>query len=145
MFKKPWFLVSLTLVVVAAIICAVVYFGSVVQPKLDAQKKLDNDLKACEVFIASVKEADKQPSMNLAYNKIFRGANKAIAVYDPNGDSKQLTFGPAYEEFVRMAQLEYQADAMDAKTFFQVVGSEITTISQGCNALKATPTPTPTK
>ena len=145
MYKKPWFLATLAAVIVAGVIGAVVFVGTVLQPQWEAQKARDNDLKACEVFIASVHEADQQATMNLAYNKIFRGANKAIQVYDPDGTSKKLTFGPAYDEFVRLAQLEYQVDALDAKTFYEAVGSEITVISQGCNALKATPTPTPSK
>ena len=144
MFKKPWFLAALAVGVIGAIVGAIVYVGTVLQPKWDAEKQASNNLKACEVFIAAVKKADTQPSMNLAYNTIFRGANKALEVYDPTGTSKKTSFGAEYDEFIRMAQLEYQVDSMDAKTFYDAVGSEINTISMGCNGLKATPTPSPT-
>jgi hypothetical protein len=143
MFKKPWFLASLAVAVVGAIIGAIVFVGTVLQPKWEAEQLAANNLKACDIFVAAVKNADKQPTMSLAYNTIFRGVNKAIEVYDPTGASKKLTFGPEYDALTNFAQIEYQSNTTDPKVFYQLVGSGIQTISEGCNALKATPTPTP--
>ena len=145
MFKKTWFLATLAISFIAVAIGAVVFIGVVLQPQWEAKKLADNNQQACDVFIAAVKEADQQATLNLAYNKIFRGANAALAIYDPAGTSKKTTWGPEYDEFMKLAQMEYSIDALGDQAF-STVGGEISVISAGCNALKLpSPTPTPTK
>lgn len=142
MFKKPWFIATLTLVVIGAIIGAVVYVGSVLQPQWEKERIAKIDLQACDVFTAAVLEADKQDTIEKAYDKIFRGANKALELYDPSGTSTVESYGPAYDEFLRLGQMEYSITEL-GEDAFTTVGSEITVIAEGCNALKATATPTP--
>jgi hypothetical protein len=145
MFKKTWFLATVAIAFIAAAIGAVVFVGVVLQPQWEAKKLAENNQKACDVFIASVKEADQQTTLNLAYNKIFRGANAALAIYDPAGTSKKDSWGAEYDEFLKLAQIEYSIDALGDQAF-ATIGEEIAVISAGCNALKLpSPTPTPTK
>jgi hypothetical protein len=144
-FKKTWFIVSLASAVVAIAIGAVVYTGTVLQPQWEKERIAKANIQACDTFTSYVKEADKQTTIQLAFDKIFRGANAAIAVYDPTGASKVISFGPEYDEFMKLGQMEYSMSALTNDVAFQAVGQEITVIAEGCNALKATPTPTPSK
>ena len=145
MFKKTWFIVSLASAVVAIAIGAVVYTGTVLQPQWEKERIAKANVQACETFTRYVKEADKQTTIQMAFDKIFRGANAALEVYDPTGMSKVPSFGPEYDEFMKLGQMEYSMSALTTDVAFQTVGQEITVIAEGCNALKATPTPKPSK
>ncbi|MEN9730785.1 MAG: hypothetical protein RL488_95 [Actinomycetota bacterium] len=144
MFKKTWFLATLAIAFVALAIGAVVYTGSVLQPQWEKERIAKVDKEACVTFTNYVIEADKQDTIEKAYDKIFRGANAALALYDPTGTSKKETWGPEYDEFMRLGQMEYSISAL-GDAAFETVGSQITVIAEGCNALTATPTPTPSK
>lgn len=145
MFKKTWFLVSIAIAVISVAIGAVVYTGTVLQPQWEKERIAKANLQACETFTSYVKEADKQTTIQMAFDKIFRGANAALAVYDPSGTSKVTSYGPEYDEFMKLGEMEYTIASLTSDVAFQTVGQEITIIAEGCNALKATPSPTPTK
>jgi hypothetical protein len=144
-FKKTWFLVSIAIAVISVAIGAVVYTGTVLQPQWEKERIAKANLQACETFTSYVKEADKQTTIQMAFDKIFRGANAALAVYDPSGTSKVTSYGPEYDEFMKLGEMEYTIASLTSDVAFQTVGQEITIIAEGCNALKATPSPTPTK
>jgi hypothetical protein len=144
-FKKTWFIASLAIAVVAIAIGAVVYTGTVLQPQWEKERIAKANLQACDTFTSYVKEADKQTTIQMAFDKIFRGANAALAVYDPSGTSKVTSFGPEYDEFMKLGEMEYSITSLTSDVAFQTVGQEISVIAQGCNALKATPSPTPSK
>ncbi len=143
MFKKTWFLVTIAFAVISVAIGAVVYTGTVLQPQWEKERIAKIDKEACVTFTNYVIEADKQTTIDLAFDKIFRGANAALALYDPSGTSKKDSWGPEYDEFMKLGQMEYSISAL-GDTAFETVGTQITVIAQGCNALNAKPTPTPT-
>ena len=142
MFKKTWFLATLAIAFIGLVIGAVVYTGSVLQPQWEKERIAKVDKEACVTFTNYVIEADKQDTIEKAFDKIFRGANAALALYDPSGTSKKESWGPEYDEFMRLGQMEYSVSAL-GDTAFETIGSQITVIAEGCNALNATPTPTP--
>ena len=144
MFKKTWFVASLALAIIGAVIGAVVYTGTVLQPQWEKERIAKIDKEACVTFTNYVIEADKQDTIEKAFDKIFRGANAALALYDPSGTSKKDSWGPEYDEFMRLGQMEYSISAL-GDAAFETVGTQITVIAQGCNALNSTPTPTPSK
>ena len=144
MFKKTWFVASLAIAIIGAVIGAVVYTGTVLQPQWERERIAKIDKEACVTFPNYLIEADKQDTIEKAFDKIFRGANAALALYDPSGTSKKDSWGPEYDEFMRLGQMEYSISAL-GDAAFETVGTQITVIAQGCNALNSTPTPTPSK
>ena len=142
MFRKTWFIATVVLATIGLAIGSVVYVGTVLQPQWEKERIHAADLKACDIFAAAVVEADQQETIERAFDKIFRGVNKALEVYDPSGTSRVESFGPAYDEFLRLGQMEYAITSL-GEDAFSTVGSEIQVIAEGCNALRATATPTP--
>ena len=60
MFKKTWFVASLAIAIIGAVIGAVVYTGTVLQPQWEKERIAKIDKEACVTFTNYVIEADKQ-------------------------------------------------------------------------------------
>ncbi|MEY2677068.1 MAG: hypothetical protein RIT51_349 [Actinomycetota bacterium] len=147
MFKKPWFLAAISLSAIAAIIGAVVYAGLVLQPQWAKEDLARKNKEACEVFQTALQNASAETELAQAFDKLFRGANKALEVFDPSGTSKVDSWGPEYDEFMKLGQMEYAVEQM-GDVAYETIANQVLVIQAGCAKVLevkiSTPAPTPT-
>lgn len=122
------------------------YYESVVKPQQEADAVEKANVTACEAFQVALQKASGESDISAAFNDLFRGANKALEQYDPEGTSMKESFGPEYDEFLKLAKMEFAIDSMGADAY-AIVSEEVDVIQGGCAhvlGVKATPEPSAT-
>ena len=107
------------------------YYETVVKPQQEAEALAKANVTACEVFQTALAKASGESDLAKAFDDLFRGANKALEQYDPEGKLMKETYGPEYEEFLKLAKIEFGVSALGADAY-QVVSEQVQVIQGGC-------------
>lgn len=144
-----WAIIA-TSVTIAALIGGTFWYGNyyetVVKPQQEAEAVAKANVSACEVFQTALSKASTESDINKAFDDLFRGANKALEQYDPEGTSMKETFGPEYDEFLKLAKIEFAIDALGADAY-ATISEQVQVIQGGCShvlEVKASPEPSAT-
>ena len=142
--NRTWAIVAAIVTIVGLIVGVFVYgtyYENVVKPQEEKARIAAADVSACEVFQTYLQKSSSEADLSAAFNDIFRGANKALEQYDPEGTSTKESFGDEYDQFLNLAKVEFAIDQLGSEAT-GVVAEQINYIQVTCaNVLKVNSTP----
>ena len=119
-------------ILISATILYGMYYESVIKPKQEEDAIAKANVSACEVFQTALAKASGESDLSKAFDDLFRGANKALEQYDPEGKSMKESFGPEYDEFLKLAKIEFGISALGADAY-ATVSEQVQVIQGGCS------------
>lgn len=131
--KRNWTYSWIAVASVGALaIGGMVYYGTVVQPKVNA----DKDVKACVIFNDGLAAAQASSDYEQYFDKIFTGANDALEASYKDGELHGLIYNVA----VLRLNITAEAGAVGA----QVVDEGATLVQAKCAIILGVEVPEPT-